>query len=49
MALAISLLKRARDLVIGLPALGVWQAVEGGHLWRRVSSLPDAAGGPDRR
>jgi len=49
MALAVSLLKRARDLVIGLPALGVWQAVEGGYLWRRVNSLPDAAGGPDRR
>jgi len=37
MALAISLIKRARDLVIGLPALGVWQAVEGGLLWRRVT------------
>jgi glycosyltransferase 2 family protein len=35
MALALSLLKRARDLAIGLPALGVWQAVEGGRLWRR--------------
>lgn len=35
MALAISLLKRARDLVIGLPALGIWQAAEGGRLWRR--------------
>jgi putative membrane protein len=41
MALAISLLKRARDLVIGLPALGVWQAFEGGHLWRRVTPLAD--------
>jgi hypothetical protein len=40
MALAISLVKRARDLVIGLPALGVWQAVEGGLLWRRV--IPSA-------
>jgi glycosyltransferase 2 family protein len=46
MALAISLLKRARDLAIGLPALGVWQAVEGGHLWRRVSSLPDRSRWP---
>ena len=36
MALAISLLKRARDLVIGLPALAIWQAVEGGRLWRRI-------------
>jgi glycosyltransferase 2 family protein len=35
MALALSLLKRARDLAIGLPALGVWQVVEGGRLWRR--------------
>jgi len=30
-------LKRARDLVIGLPAVGVWQILEGGRLWRRVS------------
>ena len=36
-ALALSLLKRARDLAIGLPALGVWQAVEGGRLWRRLT------------
>ena len=35
MALALSLLKRARDLTIGLPALGVWQIVEGARLWRR--------------
>jgi putative membrane protein len=41
MALAISLLKRARDLVVGLPVLGVWQAVEGGRLWRRFMPLPD--------
>jgi putative membrane protein len=38
MALAISLLKRMRDLAIGLPILGIWQAVEGGRLWRRVVS-----------
>jgi putative membrane protein len=36
MALALSLLKRARDLAIGLPALGAWQMVEGGRLWRRA-------------
>lgn len=36
MALALSLLKRARDLAIGLPTLGVWQMVEGGRLWRRA-------------
>jgi glycosyltransferase 2 family protein len=35
MALALSLLKRARDLAIGLPALGAWQFVESGRLWRR--------------
>jgi glycosyltransferase 2 family protein len=38
MALAISLLKRMRDLAIGLPVLGIWQAVEGGRLWRRMVS-----------
>jgi len=37
MALALSLLKRARDLAIGLPALGAWQAIEGGRLWRRLA------------
>ncbi len=37
-ALALSLLKRARDLVIGLPAIGVWQIVESGRLWRRAGS-----------
>lgn len=36
MALALSLLKRARDLVIGLPAFAAWQLLEGGRLWRRV-------------
>jgi hypothetical protein len=39
MALAISLLKRARDLMIGLPALGTWQLAEGGRLWRRRKSF----------
>jgi putative membrane protein len=37
MALALSLLKRARDLVIGLPVLALWQAIEGGRLSRRLS------------
>jgi len=36
MALALSLLKRARDLVIGLPALAAWQLLESGRLWQRV-------------
>ena len=34
-ALALSLLRRARDLVIGLPALAIWQAKEGRLLLRR--------------
>jgi len=35
MALALSLLKRGRDLVIGLPALLAWQMLEGSALFRR--------------
>jgi putative membrane protein len=42
MALALSLLKRARDLAIGLPVLGAWQAIEGGRLWRRLAPRPVA-------
>ena len=38
LALALSLLKRARDLAIGLPALLAWQLLESGHLWRRGGS-----------
>ena len=34
-ALALSLLKRGRDLTIGIPALLIWQAVEGGAFFRR--------------
>jgi uncharacterized membrane protein YbhN (UPF0104 family) len=37
MALALSLLKRARDIAIGLPVIAVWQAIEGGRFWRRRS------------
>jgi len=37
-ALALSLLKRGRDLVIGLPALGAWQLIESGRLWRHNRS-----------
>src|SRR4051812_45417045 len=36
MALALSLLKRARDLMLGLPAIASWQWLEGGRLWRRL-------------
>jgi glycosyltransferase 2 family protein len=38
MALALSLLKRARDLALGAPALAVWQLFETGRLWRRVAA-----------
>jgi putative membrane protein len=37
-ALALSLLKRARDLTIGVPALVAWQLLESGRLWRRSAS-----------
>jgi putative membrane protein len=40
MGLALSLLKRARDLTIGLPVIALWQAIEGGRLWRRVTTKP---------
>jgi putative membrane protein len=36
LGLALSLLKRARDLAIAVPVLLVWQAREGGALWRRA-------------
>jgi putative membrane protein len=36
-ALALSLLKRGRDVMIGLPALAAWQFVESGRLWRRIA------------
>jgi putative membrane protein len=37
MALALSLLKRARDLALGLPVLAAYQLLEGGRLWRRIA------------
>ena len=41
MSLALSLLKRARDLAVGLPSLLIWQALEGHRLIgrRRVSEV----------
>jgi putative membrane protein len=39
MALALSLLKRARDLALGLPVLALCQLLEGRRLWRRVAAL----------
>lgn len=38
LALALSLLKRARDLAIGLPALGIWQVIESGRWSRRLAA-----------
>jgi glycosyltransferase 2 family protein len=38
MALALSLLKRARDLALGLPVLAACQLLEGGRLRRRIST-----------
>jgi putative membrane protein len=37
-SIALSLLKRARDLVIGAPALVVWQALEGRRILRPVQA-----------
>lgn len=39
MALALSLIKRARDLTIGLPALAAWQFAESGRLLRRAAAV----------
>ncbi|HSS45858.1 MAG TPA: flippase-like domain-containing protein [Burkholderiales bacterium] len=37
MGLALSLVKRVRDLLLGIPALLGWQAVESGRLWFRTN------------
>ena len=37
MGLALSLVKRVRDLLLGIPALLGWQAVEGGRLWIKAN------------
>jgi putative membrane protein len=34
-AVALSLLKRGRDLTLGVPSLAAWQISEGARLWRR--------------
>ncbi len=50
-ALMLSLVKRARDLAIGAPALAVWQWVEGRRLWRkqREPMAPQAEPAAPRR
>ena len=40
MALALSILKRARDLALGMPALLSWQAAESGRAWRGSGIRP---------
>ena len=45
MALALSLIKRVRELVIGVPALLAWQLAEGKHLFStRHRRRADVAG-----
>jgi uncharacterized membrane protein YbhN (UPF0104 family) len=39
-ALALSLLKRGRDVLLGIPAILIWQAMEGKQLWRRKATTP---------
>jgi hypothetical protein len=47
-ALALSLLKRGRDLALGVPPLLGWQVLEGGEWWRARGSSPRAASSPER-
>jgi putative membrane protein len=42
-ALALSFIKRGRDLIIGIPALLVWQAIEGRRAWREQAIDPGKA------
>ena len=42
--LALSLLKRARDIIIGVPVLLLWQGLEGGRLWKRGARPASRAG-----
>jgi glycosyltransferase 2 family protein len=44
-ALAISVLKRARDVAIGVPVLLLWQAAEGRHALRRTAVGPHTRNG----
>jgi hypothetical protein len=45
-ALALSLLKRGRDLAIGLPALAAYQLIESRRIWRHASPATLAARRP---
>jgi putative membrane protein len=46
MALALSLLKRGRDLAIGVPAIAAWQAIESRRFLRRRNGAPAVAKAP---
>ena len=47
-ALALSLVKRAADVLVGLPGLLVWQGLESGRLWRGPKHPAGSEGrGPD--
>jgi putative membrane protein len=46
-ALALSLLKRARELLLSSLGLVAWQAAEGGRLWRRLRTPVQAQAGED--
>ena len=44
-SLALSLIRRARDLTVGVPALLAWQMLEGRQAWRKTGvARPDAEG-----
>lgn len=47
-ALALSLLKRGRDLALGVPALLGWQVLEGGQWWRGYRRAPESQESPER-
>ena len=47
-ALALSLIKRARDIIIGLPAIGLWQFLEGRRLLAtKPKAKPEVASAED--
>jgi uncharacterized membrane protein YbhN (UPF0104 family) len=48
-ALALSLLKRGRDLALGVPPLLGWQVLEGGQWWRGRGRSPEPEETPQER
>ena len=43
--LALSLVKRARDLLLGVPALAGWHFLEGRRMWHRIQHARRASKG----